>query len=647
MLFSLLGDVLKQENTMNQTTRSTQGLGSIALAFLIAAAPAHSQDATATDEAFQLDDFVTVANRIELPLDRIGSSVELITQYDLEVTNQSFLLEALRTTPGFNVRNNGGPGNAFGITTRGLNSNRPVVLIDGIEVSNPADGRIVNFGNLFGSNASRVEILKGPQSSLYGADAVAGVINIQTQATGSEGGFLDTSIGSFDTYEGHLGYQGAGGAFNYAVNLSHFQTHGFSSQDPALGASNPALTENAWADDDAYENTTLSTKIDFRANEHTTLYFVGYYNESYAEFDPGNPANVFGTPFADNYTDNEQAFAKIGGKTNVSEHWQSRFDIGFTDVESQTNSSFPSSSQGQRWQLDWQNTVSINENWQLVAGAEYEIEEDSFSGLERDDKSLYAENVFAIGEQLDWSLGLRYDDNEDYGSETTYRTTASYRIEHLDARLHASYGTSFQAPTFFQLANPAFGNPNVNPESGNGWDFGIEKTFANQNLAVSSTLFGYDISDKINFDFNAGTFGSYANDERYQSKGIETAANWHPSDSLRLKFAHTYTEAEYNDSSEPERVPRNTYSLNGNWNGLDERLNLNATALHTGSQYSLRSSTTKQSSYTVVNLAARYKLSETYTLWARVDNLFDEQYEEIATYQTPGLAYYTGLRLDF
>ncbi|MEM9157688.1 MAG: TonB-dependent receptor [Verrucomicrobiota bacterium] len=613
-----------------------------ALAFACLASPSVAQD-DESKSPYQLDTYITVANRLEMPLDRVGSSVEYLSQFDLEKTNQSFLLDAIRLTPGFNVRNNGGPGASFGITTRGLNANRPVVLIDGIEVSDPATGSIINFGNLFTSNLSRVEILKGPQSSLYGADAVAGVINLQTRA--EEGGELNLGYGSFDTYQGSIAYGSSNGPISYSVNLSHFETEGFSNQRPSFGP--------AWADDDAYENTTASARIDLQASESVELYLFAYYNENFSEFDPGNPAFAGSDPFVDNYTEGEQLFAKAGAKLHASETWTSQIDFGYTDIVTSRNSSFPSTDESNRVQIDWQNAVEANENWSVVAGLEYEKEEDADLDQKRDETSLYIENVLSLNDQFDLTLGARYDDNEDYGSETTYRSTFNYRIAEGATRIHGSYGSSFQAPSFFQLdgAPGAFGNPDLKAESGDGWDFGIETAFAANSLFFSSTIFGYDIDDKIAFDFTLATterpFGNYSNAEKYTSEGIETIFQWYPQDNFDLKFAHTYADAEYGNGTEAERVPRNTYSLSANWNTLKQKLNLNANVVHVSSQFSLRGDANKQSGYTVVNLAASYELSESYSLWSRIDNLFDDDYEEILTYQTPGFSLYGGVRLNF
>ena len=189
-----------------------------------------------------LEEHVVVANRTEVPIGKVGSSIEILTSADLEPLKQSFLLEALRLVPGFYLRNNGGPGQVFGMTTRGLNTNRPVVLIDGIEVNNPASGEIMNFGTLFLSQIERVEILKGSNSTIYGADALAGVISISSKdGKGEPGSSLNLMAGSHDTVQVGAATWGESGDWNYRVAVSSYDSEGYSAQPVEFGMHGPTM----------------------------------------------------------------------------------------------------------------------------------------------------------------------------------------------------------------------------------------------------------------------------------------------------------------------------------------------------------------------------------------------------------------------
>lgn len=596
--------------------------------------PARSQEDPDENPIHDLDRVVIVASRTERPLDQTGSTVEILEASDINKSKQPFLLDNLRYVPGFYLRNNGGPGGVFGITLRGLNANPPAVLIDGVEVDNPGDGQIINFGNLFGANVSRVEILKGPQSSLYGANALSGVISVRTKDGREDpGSHLDLSYGAHDTVSGSLGTRGAEGAWSYAFNANYFHQR-FSVQDKSFGPE--------WEDDDTYENVQGSLKLGYQIGEKSSLDFFAYGFDSHSDFDPGDPDSLFGPPELVNHTETEQFFSRLGGDFELNEQWRSTLGVAFTDVETVTVSGGRFPSIGERLRYDWKNVVEITEAWTLVGGIEIEEEDNQSDGSQRDNTSLFLENVVRASDNLDWTLGGRYDDNSVYGDETTGRATFSHRLGDTGGRIRGSYGTSFQAPSFFQLFS-SFGDPNLAPESGEGWDLAYERVLADGKIFFSSTLFGNDVRDKIIFSFDSFT---YANEDRYKSKGLENALRFQTAENATVTIAHTYSDAQYADGTEAERVPRHIVSAGFTWK-VSQPFSLSAQAIAVTSQFSLRSDTTKQEGYAVVNLTGRYDINDQWQWWARIDNLFDEDYVEVLTYETPGFSLYGGANIRF
>lgn len=586
-----------------------------------------------------LEEHVVVANRTEVPIGKAGSSIEILTSVDFEPLKQSFLLEALRLVPGFYLRNNGGPGQSFGITTRGLNTNRPVVLINGIEVSNPASGEIINFGTLFLSQIERVEILKGSNSTIYGADALAGIISISSKVgKGEPGSSLDLMAGSQGTNQIGASTWGESGDWNYRVAVSSYDSEGFSVQ--------PADFGEAWADDDLYRNLNGSINIGYDISDTSSLRFLGYYVDSKAEFDPGNPDFIFGEAFADNYTLTEQLFGKVGLNFEPGESWASTLSLGYNHTDSFSMSSFPFTSQGERYEADWLNTVHISDTYRLVAGLEYEDEEHLSDTGQRDETSLFLENLLNLNSALAITLGGRFDDNSAYGEETTYRGTFSYDLkdsENLALRTRGSFGTSFQAPTFFHLFS-FFGNPLVKPESGWGLDLGLEGTVQNGPTSFALTYFDYKVKDKIIYDFARNSF---INQETYESSGLETMAKVQIHRSLSLQYSHTYAHAEYEDGTEAERVPRNLYSAQLNWQYPEKKWGIHLSHHWVGSQYSLRRDKEKMPAYGTANFAVTYAFREGMDIWLRIDNLFDSEYQEVRDYNTPGLSVYSGWNFRF
>ena len=589
--------------------------------------------------AYELHQYAVVANRTEVPIEQVGSSVEILTSVDFDPLNQPFLLEAMRMVPGFYLRNNGGPGQVFGITTRGLNTNRPVVLIDGIEVSNPASGEIINFGTLATSQIDRVEILKGSQSTLYGADALAGVISISSKdGRGEPGSALNLMAGSHDTFQVEASTWGKASGWNYHVSLSYYDSEGYSVQPTDLG--------DAWADEDLYRNFNGLINVSYQVSDSSSIQVLSYYVDSKAEYDPGNPDYIFGMPFADNYTITEQLFTKARLSFQAHETWQSTLSAGYNTTDSFSMSSSPFASDGDRLEAEWINNVDVSDRYQLVAGVEYEKEEHKSDAGKRHETSLFLENIIGNNSPLALTVGARIDDNSVYGENSTYRGTFSHILKDTDdlfLKMRGSFGTSFQAPTFFHLFS-FYGNPDVKPESGQGLDIGFEGTFRGGPVSFGLTFFDYRVEDKITFD---GSRNGFINQDTYESSGLEATARIEFGPSLALQLSHTYADAEYQDGTEAERVPRNLSSANLHWRIPEKKLGINISSYFVGSQYSLRGDRDKMPSYAVVNCSATYSVGQETDIWLRIDNLFNRDYQEVMDFNAPGLSVYAGWNFEF
>ena len=618
----------------NQTRiRCSKELALLALACL--AIPARSQE-DMLDRVVDLDAHVVVANRQEVPISHVGSSVEALDRFELRKGQNALLLDSLRHVPGLYLRNNGSQGTVFGITVRGVSSNSPTVLLNGIDTSNASNGEIMNPGNILVSSMSRVEVLKGAQSSLYGADTLTGVISISSlDAEEQPGGRLILGYGSFDTLQYGIGHSGSQGKLSWSVDATRYDSEGYSAQDPEFGPE--------WADDDAHESTNLLAVFKYEFSENAGMSWASYYVDAEAEFDPGVPP-IWGAPSSVNLSQSKELYSRLAVAFRPASNWKSSMGAGYSDVDYRSYAGSDYVADGDRYTIDWVNRIELGEHWNLLAGAEREIEDNRTDVGDRDNTSVYVENLIRPSESLDLTLGLRHDDNSAYGSETTYRGTVSYRIEDTDARIRGSFGTSFQAPTFFQLFNALYGNTALKPESGEAWDLGFEKSIAEGRAFLSATLFGNDIEDKIGWN------GVYENISRYESEGIETQMRFLASESLHVTAAHTYSKGEEDGTLEALRVPRNIYSLNLFWRALDDRLGINLSGQHVTSQFSdgqAREDGEKQAGYTVFDLGLDYELSERQSIWARIGNVFDEEYVEVSGFQTPGANLMVGARMTF
>lgn len=585
----------------------------------LSALSAQTETATTNNDsaAEQLPEYIVSANTYPVPSNEVGSTVHTLSREDLELGQTTFVLDALRELPGVSVRNNGGPGNGFGMSTRGLNDT-PVMLIDGIEVSNPADGRILNPGTLFTNNIERIEFLKGGQSTLYGADAHAGVISIETRKAkkNQSRGTLAASYGSFNTQQGSFEYAINKGNFDFSLSHSIFRNDGFS-----------AKADNT--EKDGYKNDSSMVKLGYQASEKLKLYALAYRIDATADYDDGDAKDL-----------QETLLTKTGAQYQANEAWYTTLDFGFTDISGDTGYVWGDSRvDSNRYKLSWANTINLSERWDLAAGVQYEAEDNHAGAGDRDEMSYYADNTCEVTPDLFITLGGRFDDNSAYGQNETWRSSFSYNISAINARLHGSYGSTFKAPTFYQLYNPTYGTADLKAEQGVAWDFGIEQHLLDDRLVCDVTLFGNDITDKIDF------VSKYENIASYQSHGLESSVRWIASDKLILQANYSFTRAETGTSTvTPYRVPKHLFNLSANWSTLAGRLQLKPSIQHVAARNDYGE---PLPSHTLLNLAGQYALNPQVTVWTRVNNLLNKDYQEIYGYNSADFNITTGVKVVF
>ncbi|CAA6690188.1 MULTISPECIES: TonB-dependent siderophore receptor [unclassified Lentimonas] len=591
--------------------------------------PARNQDTA--DASPELADYVVVAHTYEVPLDEVGSKVELITREDLEIGQSVFVTDALREVPSVLVRNNGGMGNAFGMTIRGLNGDNPVVFVDGIKVSNPMTGRMLNPGLIFSDTIESIELLKGPQSSLYGADALAGVLNMTTRkpAEGETNSIIKAGYGTDDTRQASASLLMNEGKWDLSMSLNRYSSDGYSS----LSGDN---------EDDGYKNTAANLKVGYAVNDDLELYLASYYIDSEADYD---------TSLADNSgkNDSEQIFAKTGAIFQATDIWETQLSFAYTGVDNEDKNDTWGKTpfKADRYETEWRNVVTVNESWTVASGAGYEHNENRDTHEFRSNASYYVDNNFEVIENLFWTIGGRYDHPSGYSDKKTWRTTFSYLVEPINSRFHGSYGTSFKAPSLYNLTY----NPDLKHQEGEGWDIGVEVTLFEDTVIFDVTAFGYDIDDKMTWDPTApgawpGWPGAMVN-ENYESDGVETSLIWKIQPDLTFRGSYTYTDATSDVNKEPLYTPKHQASVSLTWRTLEDKLDLKGSVLYIGERNAQFGSTEESPDYATVNLAAQYAISEVWTVWTSANNILDKDYEEIVGYGTPGFNMMAGVRVNF
>ena len=640
------------------------------LAILLGASSLYSQSINE-----ELETIVVSASRMPVSAGLSGSSIKVLDRQHIENRQVASLGEILRDVPGLAVNRGGVLGSATQIRVRGAEANQLLVFIDGVEVNDLAQGSEFNFAHLSASEIESAEVIRGPQSALWGSDALAGVINITTKK--GEGPLAATAFaegGSFGTAHGGANISGAGANYHFNLAGSYLNSRG----------DNISRDGN---ENDGYENGTLSFSAGFMPTESLSFDLVTRFTEARNEFDAtdffttGLPADSDSeTKVSQNYTRLQSNLELFNGR------WKQRAGIALsnTDNDNFLNSIEGSSNQGKKYRFDYQSAFNFNTthpfdaSHNLILAYEYELEEftqrgavsfgnDPNQDLDLDTNSFILEYRVTFDEQLSLSAGVRHDDNSDFRNATTFRTTAAYWFEDYGLRIHGNYGTGVKNPTFTErfgffassLFSPFVGNPDLKPEKSRGWELGLSKDLLDERLNLSLTYFNQDLEDEINgFFFDMTTLSSTAINETGESKreGVELSGRAIISEKLSLSANYTYLNASQENPGGQQvnevRRPDHLANLNLDYNFLDNRAKLNINVNYNGSQDDFffappffAQQTVSLSSYTLLNVAGSYRLNDRVSLYGRVENLLDDTYEEILGFRAPGIAAYAGIRL--
>lgn len=616
--------------------------------------------ANAAEPLARLDEVVVTATRNPATLGQVGgSAVTVITAEELAAKQQPTVEEVLKTVPGLDVVANGGMGTNTVVSIRGADSKNTLVLVDGVMFNDPSSGqRDANLANLTTDNIERIEIVRGPMSVLYGSNATAGVINIITkQGSSRPGYYLGGETGSYGTWKSYGGASGALEKFDYSLNLSRTEAQGFSTandDNDRIPHANGSTSE-----EDGWENSTFASKVGFRITPDFDLSATTRYMDSQVDLDSPVSGylqdNKVGNPM-DKYIDSEEMLAKVNlhnrlfaGQLDSNLYYQQ------TDKErTVVNDSGRNLYNGESSELGWQGSVAVVAGNTVTLGASYFEEQMDSSSVTRQSAnvaSYWLQDQIALGENFDVVAGVRLDDHDRFGSEATYRISPSYVFAATGTILKAVYGTGFRAPSLFELYEPTYGNTSLKAEESTGWDVGIEQAFWSQKVTLGITYFYTQFDNLIQYDFGTSKYVQATGETTTQ--GVESFARLSPVAALDLTLNYTYTDTEAATGARLARRPMNKVSLSAAYR-FSERLRGNVDLVWVGERDENSSAKDMDGnrvhtldSYTVVNVAGAYALTSHLDLYGRIDNLFDEEYEEAWSYATPGLSAYGGVKVHF
>ena len=582
----------------------------------------------------QVDEIIVISSRVPIPSRQIGTSVSVLDELDIEAHGNISVADLLRQMPAIGSSNNGGIGKPTSVRIRGEEGFRTLTLVDGMRILDPSTTQVSTaFENLLSDGLGRIEVLRGPQGLAYGADA-GGVININTRAV--DDGFqlgADAQAGRYGSQQYAANIAGGSGKVDYFISGTDFSTDGFNSR----------VSDSVLSDDDGYENTTLHTRLGVDVTNQLRIELVHRNVVGENEFD-----SCFSGGRADDCADTNELNASrlaVAYTSAISSHSLS-YNRTKTDRESFALGVSSFSAEGELERIEYLGTATELPGFDLVFGADHE--QAANNGTGRDNSGLFFEYLSDFSDALYLTAGVRHDDNDDFGSNTSYRISGA-RLFELDAgtlKFKAALGTGFRAPSPFEISYnsgpfafpPASGIALAQEES-KGWETGVE--YSSDRMRLEAVYFDQDVENAIFFDL--ASFSGYLQDiGSSTSKGIELSAEFSLAESWRVRGNYTYNKTERPDGSQRLLRPENLFNAGVFYSSRDGRFNFNG--YYRAQADSIDNGNIALEDFAVVDLTASYQLNQYLRVYGRIENLLDEDYQEINDYNTSGSALFFGLR---
>ncbi len=611
------------------------------------------------------EEIIVTASRSAQPRLEVGSAVDVLRGDDIVNRQQPFLSDLLRDVPGLAV-NRSGPAGAFTqVRLRGAEANHTLVVIDGIEVGDPFNAGEFEFAHLLSGGVSQVEVLRGPQSALWGSDAIGGVINIQTGPdVPYEGSWTEGLLegGSFGTFLGSARAGTTGESGRIRAGIAYTDVRGISAS--------PTGTER-----DGYDNltATFSGVLDVSDTLSVTAsvrYVDATAGEDTQDFDFLSPTQGLVID-ADTTRESERLYARGAGRLELmGGQWTHQLAVALTDSDNKSLNGgvFDFGSEGRKWDIEYQTDASFESGDSpghavstLVKYEDLTYENFSAGGGPENQRqtghqwSGTLQYRLGIEDSVFLGASVRFDDHQRFANETTYRFTAAWAVPDTDIKVRSSYGTGVAQPSFFELFgfNPNFfiGNPDLQPETSRGWDIGLDYAFANGRGLAAATYFDSNLKNEIFTDFSVFPF-TVANGVGTSTRdGLELSFRFDATDGVSLAAAYSHIDSKDDNGQRELRRPKHQGSVNVTYRFLDERavidlgLNYNGAMQDSEFIFATPESVVTLDDYVFGSLAASYAVSDAVQVIGRVENLFDETYQEVFGFASPGIGVYAGIRI--
>lgn len=636
--------------------------------------PAHAADGTATRYR---EEVLVTATRTPTALRNAGSSATIITREDIERRNPLYLTDLLRDVPGFAVGRAGGAGKFTQLRVRGAEANHVLVLIDGIEANDVTRADEFDFAHLPTDDIERVEIVRGPQSALWGSDALAGVINIITRrGQGRPNANATIEYGSF----GSNRLSGSVGASNEVLDgslaLSYVDGGGIN------------ISERG-DEEDGYRNGTVNTRLGWQALPQLRFELTGRLSDIRTATDGdtglGVPSDTAGK------TDILQAYASGRAKLDTFDgRWLHELSGAWSKMDNEDRDLavfLEGRVVGHKHSIDYQTTlrgetsVLVPANHALTFALDYEQQRFHQRGpvtifgnpnQDRDYQVIGYAGEYRVTFAEHTTLGAsgRWDDSNEFADVGTYRLSLVQDLPRWGTTLSAAYATGQKAPTFFDrfgfsfggLFSPTFiGNAAVKPETSRGWEIGVTQALLNERVVVGATYFNERLKDEINgFVVDPVSFTATAVnlDGRSRRDGVELTGHAVLTPQLEARANYTWLDATQPDrlgggEVDEIRRPRHQVASSLAWTSADRRGSVDLHLTHTGAREDdtflpplFAANRVTLDPYTLLGLSGRYRVNPQMTLFGRVENMIDDDYQDVFGFETEGLGAWLGVRFE-
>ncbi|MTI44270.1 vitamin B12 transporter [Roseibium hamelinense] len=625
--------------------------------------PALAQD---NGIVLELEEIVVTAGRNPVVAEKVGRASTVVTSHELETSQVRYVADALRRVPGVAVSRSGSVGGFTQIRIRGSEANHVLVLIDGVEVAGTSSGEF-DFGTLQVADIDRIEVIRGPQSALYGSNAAAGVIQIITKG-GIRNGYRVTGrseVGSDKSVLGNVLVQGGGETFDIALSGAARGTEGFNLSD--FGS-----------EKDGDRNVTLNGKARWDITDD--LFFDGTLRLTDRDSDTDDQDFTWGSPTYGQVIDTPGKVESTdifggGGLTweLFDDRFVQKFRGEFADLETRgRNSNGQYGDDGTRYHLSYQGTYAFDtpQFWDsahsLTGAIEWEREtyQNAYpsnpSQAAAQERDLFGTVAEYRGEFFDRAFvtgALRYDQNDRFKDTVTYSVSGAYLFPQFGTRLHASLGTGSTNPTFFEqfgfIPSSFVGNPDLKPETNFGWDIGIEQRFWQDRAMIDVAYFNERLEDEIQTQFLPSFASTPVNrDGTSKRQGVEISLGVEILQNLYARASYTYLDAQEPSGAEEVRRPPHSGSFGLTYGFHENRGTVFVDAIYNGQMEDNRftpsgSQRVTLNDYVMVNAGADYQVTDHLQLFGRVENLLDQDYEEVYGFNTQGFTAFAGFKATF